>query len=153
MSAMSSRDDVFRPLADFLPGTVRGSLGAHESGPADALWRLWRAVAEPAVVRHTRSLRLAGDTLVVHVSAPVWAHTLRHSETTLVRLLRQRGQATLRHLRPRVAPTSMPAEPRPEPKPALSSEVARLLRVTAADIEDDALRHALERLSRHTSDG
>jgi len=85
--------------------------------------------------------------LYVGADTPVWAHSLRHRQTAILRALRANGLSVAR-LTVRVIsiPGHAGAQPRVRAQP--SAAVMQALETTACSIQDDGLREALMRLSK-----
>ncbi len=152
-SAVAAREDRgARRLAAFLPSTVRSALDAPGKDTREGTWSAWRQAAGERVSDNTRSLYTQADTLVVHVSSPVWANTVHHREASILRTLRRLGHPHLSHVRIRVMPDNPAPATAARPRPTLSARAAALLRATAGDVDDPQLKRSLEKLSRYGSD-
>jgi len=100
----------------------------------------------PEVGAHCRVANLRGSELVVQVDSPAWATRLRYQGKALVGQLQRRGFPELKTVQVRVAPQGRPPSP-PRRRARLSASSGELLRQTAASVDHEALRIALERLA------
>ena len=148
----TDEDRGARRLAAFLPTAVRAALDAPGEETQKGAWSAWRQAAGKRVSDNTRSLHSQADTLVVHVSSPVWAHAVHHQESRILHALQRLGHPHLRHLRIRVTPDHLPPADAARPRPTLSARAAALLRATACGVDDPQLKRSLEKLSRYGSD-
>ncbi len=148
----AAEDRGARRLAAFLPTAVRATLDAPGEKSQKDIWNAWRQAAGKQLSDNTRSLHMQADTLVVHVSSPVWAHAVHHQEASILRALQRLGQPHLKHVRIRVTPDNPPPAAAARPRPTLSARTAALLRATAGGVDDPQLKRSLEKLSRYGSD-
>lgn len=132
-----------RPLQRLLDGSLQGI-----TDRARMLDRLTAEVRRllPEVGAHCQVANIRGDELILQVDSPAWATRLRYQGKALVGQLRRRGFPELKTVRVRVAPPARSSPP-PYRRARLSPSSGELLRQTAAAVDDDALRAALERLA------
>lgn len=159
----SSQDDAkkrrrggLRALAASLPKVTARALGKR--GYAEgALLAEWPAVVGEMIAGRCLPLRLtgrrdtAGGTLLLRV-APGFALELQHLEPLLIeRINGYFGHRTVQKLKYQQGPLpSLTASKRrkSQPRRALSPDESALLQAKLADVPDDSLRAALERLGR-----
>lgn len=106
----------------------------------------------PELGGHCRVANVRRGTLVLQADSPAWASRLRYQTRSLLGQLQHRGYANLNAVQVRIAPAT--AERRPPPRRArLSNASGELLRQTAEDLDNPALRAALRRLARRAGRG
>jgi hypothetical protein len=112
---------------------------------------MWEQVVGPDLANHSYAVRLEGRCLLIHADGSLWANQIRHRYAEYVQQLQQFPELRqLSELRVRVVPFSQVERPRPAPtvRPQLSQGAGEVIEEVAHDIDDDALREALLRLSR-----
>jgi len=115
---------------------------------------MWNDRIELPLAAHTHPTSYRAGRLVVHADSSVWADRLRQQQKYAMQTLRQdRFFEDLVELRVHVAPLS---QTRPtasnRPQARLSEASTRVITAVAADIEDPALKAALERLGTRAGD-
>ncbi|MGH9092679.1 MAG: DciA family protein, partial [Acidimicrobiales bacterium] len=89
-----------------------GPTGPGGAGAMGAVFSRWEEIAGPALARHARPVRLAGDVLVVAVDEPAWATQVRSLGTELLRRVGEVAGRRPDRLRVTVrAPGGPPGEP------------------------------------------
>lgn len=122
----------------------------QEAQDNESLLHLVKSRLPDPLCDHCIAASLNGGTLQLMVDSPAWNTRLRYMQASLLQTLAQAGLAIqglkviTRYLHP-------PTEPARVPRIAqgLCTENAELIRQTAAGIEDEGLRQALERIARH----
>ena len=115
----------------------------------DALCRQVRESLPPPVDQQLKAAVLQAGTLSLFAESPVWASRLRYAIPQLQRQLAKRGLAVER-IRTRILPGNGAKPLKPKRKHlSLSRESGEVLRQTAAAIDDEQLKEALLKLSRH----
>jgi hypothetical protein len=140
-----------RGVGAFLPPTIARRMAVY-LGESGRLKTVWHQTVTPPLIHHSAPLSYSRGCLEIQVDSAAWATRVRHTQSMLIARLREiPGFQDLRELKIRIEPPA-PAVPvvqtlpaRPLIKPP--AQTARLLRSLAGDIDDPALRAALERLS------
>ena len=112
-----------------------------------------RTLLPPPMGEHCIGAIQKNSDLILHVDSPVWASRLRYLSTELKQQLRQE-RLIVRHIRVKVALPHQHAVnglPKQRIKP-LSSANAKIIRSMAEYLEDPALKMALLRLSKHSTE-
>ena len=123
-----------------------------ETDPQQLLERsaLWRQCVGEPVASHVRAVFYAEGRLLLHADSSVWCNKLLHQQPTLIRRLRQHAAfRDLTDLHVRVAPPLGRRAVHAGAAPPLSPRAAHIISTAADDIEDSALRAALNRLARN----
>ncbi|MEX0951336.1 MAG: DciA family protein [Gammaproteobacteria bacterium] len=114
-------------------------------------------VLPPAVAAHTRAAAVNAGILTVHTDSPAWAAKLRFLTPDLLQAVHSHAQnhdnallATIKTVRVKSVPPTIPSEKTPVSLTPLSSQTARLLQDVALSIDDPKLRSALQRLANNT---
>ena len=137
-----------RPLQRLLDGSLQEI--AERARLLDRLTAEVRRLL-PEAGAHCQVANLRGGELIVQVDSPAWATRLRYQGKALVGQLQRRGFPELKTVRVRVAPQGGP-KPAPARRARLSSSSGELLRQTAAAVDNEALRAALERLANRAGE-
>lgn len=134
-----------RALAALLPRLTRPAFRRRSPAGA-ALMADWPMIVGPSLAVVTEPLRFAGGTLTIACAGPVAMELTHLAPQLLSRINGQLGGTLVRQLRfvQRSPATRSAAAPRPAPPAELPARVDAAL----ADIPDDALRAALEKLGR-----
>lgn len=123
-----------------------------ETDPQQLLERsaLWRQCVGEPIASHVRAVFYAEGRLLLHADSSVWCNKLLHQQPTLIRRLRQHAVfRDLTDLHVRVAPPLGRRAARVNTAAPLSVQAAHTIASAADDIEDPALRAALNRLARN----
>lgn len=141
-----------RGVGAFLPPTIARRMAVY-LGESGRLKTIWHQTVTPPLIHHSAPLSYSRGCLEIQVDSAAWATRVRHTQSALIARLREiPGFQDLRELKVRIEPPAQAASvvptaaaARPLAKPP--AQTARLLRSLAGDIDDPALRAALERLS------
>lgn len=99
---------------------------------------------------HCQTAIFHQDTLILLTNSPVWATRLRfHAPGLLTQLQGLQDWQSLKTIKIKVCPDNRAPQTPPQRRCPLSATAANCVSSLAKAIEDDALRHALERLARH----
>ncbi len=109
---------------------------------------IWATVVSAELAEHSRPTFYANGRLTISADSPVWANSVRHNQTSLVRLLRQHGLPAVTALQIRVLPADQQRRRVPVRRMDPSSGTQQLLQSAAAGIQDVDLRTALIKLSK-----
>lgn len=145
---------AFTPLDARRPGdlirnhsTLKGLYAKARA--VERLQVLVETLLEPAAREHCRVASLREGVLRLVVTDSQWATRMRYQQKRLIRQLREFTEfATLTKIHCKVQPPLIKKAP-PVHKMRQSQVAAASLRETAEQIEDPALRAALERLAQH----
>ena len=120
----------------------------RHAGALTPFRQLWQQLLPAPLHQHARPVLLRYYTLTVWVDSPVWAHQLRHTQTSILARLRTAGLPRVDALRIRLAPEDQIPRRAGKNRPAPSEQVERLLHSTADSLCDDDLAAAVSRLGR-----
>lgn len=123
-----------------------------ETDPQQLLERsaLWQQCVGEPLASHVRAVFYTEGRLLLHADSSVWCNKLLHQQPTLIRRLRQHAVfRDLTDLHVRVAPPLGRRSVRVGTAAPLSAQAAHTISSAADDIEDPALRAALNRLARN----
>lgn len=150
-------------LGEFLDDAI-GHMAFEAALVRDHLVPVWRRVAAEAaqgLAEHSTPVRYHKACLHILADSPVWAAHVRHRQQHLLKALRlaladDTRFAGLDTLRIKSAPRAQPVHPgqgagRAHTPRTLSPESRKSIEAVASDIDDAALRAALERLARNGS--
>ncbi len=132
-----------RPLAALLPPIVRPALKKRAPATA-ALIADWEAIVGPELSRATTPRKLFAGTLTIGCAGPMALELQHLSGALMERINRHLGQLAVTRLRFHQEAARRIASPKP---PKVRDQKAARARV--ADIDDPALREALEQLGSH----
>jgi hypothetical protein len=126
----------------------------HQLAAQEQLLQQVRACLPSPLDRHCLGAIPRAEVLILLVESSAWASRLRYLASELLKQLRRR-QIRFKRIQIRVSVDTLSLPIRKTSRRAipLSSDNAKRLRDLAASMDDDQLRSALQRLSRHTNDG
>ena len=120
------------------------------------LTALLRGGLPPETDGHYHVANVHDRTLVIMTDSPVWTTRLRQLGPQILTLLQDSGWKKLQHIRvfsrPARSPVARPVQPAKTPPRQISQQTTRLLNQTAACIQDQGLKSALQKLARHASE-
>lgn len=131
-----------RPLAKLIPAVTRPALQRRAPGIATLLAD-WEAIIGPKLAPITTPRKLAAGTLTLACTGPVAMELQYLSEIVIARINTHLGGQPIQRLR--FVPDATAPPPPIQPRRVPATEAAR---AAVADITDDGLRDALERLGR-----
>ncbi len=113
-----------------------------------SIQEIWRAVASPELVEHSRPTYYANGQLTISADSPVWASNIRHQQISLRRQLRESGISDIQALHVRVLPIAKSPTVAKTERDRTSLHVVRAVSASAEAIPDKELRTALLKLSK-----
>jgi hypothetical protein len=144
-----------KSVGAFLPATISRRLAVYLGG-ADRLRTIWQQCVSPPLVHHSTPMVYAKGILEVRVDSAAWATRMRLMQTELLgRIGALPGFENLRDMKVRIEPDAVAApKSGTDGSPANQSlrrppvATGRLFSSLAADVDEPALKAALERLGR-----
>ena len=111
----------------------------------------WQDIVGEIISSHTHAL-LEGRNAVIYADSSVWAHSVNQKRLTLLDSMRRKGLEVDTIRVRNQPPEPRRTRPRSERKPSpISTDAAHTLELAATTVDHEALRLALLRLSRHSS--